>query len=198
MCCNGPLCCVILKVVHYTLESGIIMKDKSITALLSLADIAVDLCEKLTQEHCLEDTKRVNESETIRNGIYKLLLKQFILPVEKEDLAYLASELHTFNLHLCRIMHGDLPFRFEYADKNTIRSIYSTSVNTKNIIKEGFDAKSNALFASPPHISQFCVKNTFNPSAMLWEYATFTALNEAYKKAESIFNLAVGTAIKNS
>lgn len=174
------------------------MKDKSITALLSLADITVDLCEKLTEECYLNDTKRVNKSETLRNEIYKLLLKQFILPVEKEDLAYLSSELHTFNVHLCRIMHKDVPFLFEYADKKITESIYSACLNTRDIIKDGFASDSNALFASVPHIPIFSVKNTFNPSAMLWEYATFTALNEAYNKAERIFNLAVGTVIKNS
>ena len=174
------------------------MKDRSINALYSLADITVELCGYLTKKRFLEKTDAEKRSEDLKNEIFRLVIKQFITPVEKEDIAYIAAKLHLFNLHLCRLLYKRIPFSFEYADEETAKAVYTMCVNTRSIIKKGFSVNNDCIFAPIPPMPRFLSKNTYNPSATLWEYATFTALDDIFTRAEAIFDSAVVAAIKNS
>ena len=174
------------------------MKNNCCLHLASLAENALSVCEMIRSGKYSDCKKLINSSEETRNKCLVFIEKQFITPIDREDITHITLIMHRLNISLCRL--ADYKCRY-YPKKDVTANIEPVMLACKKIrglFKNGFPKNvEDVLWKNEAYIEP-TFQNTYNSLSLMTEYTLFEMIRECYNISAYISDYIIRTVIKNT
>ncbi len=174
------------------------MKNNCCMHLASLAENALSVCEMIRSGKYCDCQKLIKSSEETRNKCLVFIEKQFITPIDREDITQLTLILHRLNISLCRL--ADYKYRY-YPNKDLTANIEPVMLSFKKIrefFKNGFPKNVEAVLWKNEAYIEPMFQNKYNSFGLITEHTLFEMLRECYNISNYISDYIIRTVIKNT
>ena len=156
------------------------------------------LCSDISDQKKRDLSAILNESKNAKLRSIDFAIKQFVPPLDREDITYIALNLHELNICLFQLSNYKkslFPKKDLIKDLAPLKSLCSK-------IREIFEnnaENADYAYSYSPYITELqFTENTYSALHIIYEYKLYEIINSCINKASDLYNYLIRTVIKNT
>ncbi len=166
--------------------------------LIKMTEVTQSVCAYISGGVYFDCKCELKESERLKKHCIETAVKQFITPVDREDIAYLALKLHKFSVQLCRLAEYKKNFFPKKDVKKTVEPLVNICKNIRAAVENDLSraeySESYTLFFWEEQLPE----NRYSPLGVISEYVLYELIGVCFDTAADIYDYIIRTTIKNT
>ncbi len=163
-----------------------------------MTDISLSLCSYISDGKVYDYHIGIKESEDAKIRCINFAIKQFIPPVNREDITYIALKLHELNLKLCELAD----YKNCFFPKKDLKKDIAPLKNICTKIPDFFANNVSKADYNTTYILDISEKqfneNRYSALYLIYEYKLYELVNICTDKASDLNDYLIRTLIKNT
>lgn len=162
-----------------------------------MIDISLSLCSYIANSKVYDYRIGIKESENIKSRCINFAIKQFIPPIDREDITFIALKLHGLNLKLCELAD----YKKSFFPKKDLKKELMPLKNVCTKIREVFEnniAKPDYTTYIPNISEPQAPENRYSALYLIYEYKLYELVEICTDKASDLNDYLIRTVIKNT
>lgn len=164
----------------------------------TMISIALSLCSYISGEISYDFHSAVKDSELTKKRCIDIAMKQFIPPIDREDITYLVLKLHKLNLGLYELANYKNSFFPKKDLKNHIAPLKAICAKIREAFENNLSKTdySNLIISKPTEM-QF-TENKYSALYLIYEYKLYDLIRLCTATASDLNDYLIRTVIKNT
>lgn len=173
------------------------MNNNCFQDLKFMADISLSLCSSISEEQAYNPKTALKESSDAKCRCIDFAIKQFIPPIDREDITYIALKLHKLNTHLCELAYYK---KKSFPKKDLNKELVPLKNVCMNIRKkiEGNCTKADYTDEYVFDFNFHFPENNYSALHLICEYKLYELLKKCTDTALDTNDYLIRTVIKNT
>ena len=163
-----------------------------------MTDIALSLCSHISNGGEYDSHIGIKESENAKLRCIDFAIKQFIPPIDREDITYIALKLHGLNLKLYELAY----YKNCFFPKKDLKKDIAPLKNICTKIREVFKNNATKADYTATYISDISKlkfnENSYSILYLIYEYKLYELVTICTDKASDLNDYLIRTVIKNT
>ncbi len=166
--------------------------------LKEMADISLSICSNISDGKKFDFAISLKNSQNAKFRCIDFSIKEFIPPIDREDITYIAIKLHELNIKLFELAN----YKTSFFPKTDLKKDIAILKNVCIKIREVFENNASNVDYTDDFIPtaselQFN-ENRYSALYLIYEYKLYGLISLCTDKAFDLYNYLIRTVIKNT
>jgi hypothetical protein len=163
-----------------------------------MTDIALSLCSYISGEISCDLYSSVKTSELTKKRCIDRAIKQFISPIDREDITYLSLKLHKLNLGLYELANYKDMFFPKKDLKNDLAPLKTICAKIREDFENNLLKTDYSGMTIPKSTKSQFTENKYSALYLIYEYKLYDLIRLCTDIASDLNDYLIRTVIKNT